>query len=76
MPEVKCLRCATAGEGLDRPPLPGESGELVAKHVCRSCWELWRGEQVKLINENKLSPANAEHYSFLLEQMKGFLKLP
>ena len=75
MAEVRCKRCDAQAQGLEDPPLPGPAGELVFAGTCRSCWEIWRDEQVKLINENNLSPANAEHYEFLLGQMKSFLKL-
>ena len=75
MAEVRCRRCDSTAEGLDAAPLPGAAGELVLTHTCTACWEIWRGEQVKLINENKLSPANAEHYDFLVEKMNDFLKL-
>ena len=75
MGELRCKRCAVTGEALVDAPLPGEAGELILAGTCRSCWKVWCTEQVKLINENKLSPANPEHYEFLLTQMKGFLKL-
>jgi Fe-S cluster biosynthesis and repair protein YggX len=75
MASVRCSRCESTGDALERTPLPGAPGELVLARTCRACWELWRGEQVKLINEHKLSPANPEHYTFLVDQMKVFLKL-
>jgi len=75
MASVRCRRCEAEGRGLDAAPLPGAPGELVLGRTCRACWELWRGEQVRLINEHKLSPASPEHYAFLVEQMTGFLKL-
>jgi len=75
MTQVQCRRCDSRGDGLDAAPLPGESGRWVLAGTCCSCWDLWRGEQVKLINENKLSPAKPEDYEFLLGRMKGFLKL-
>ncbi len=75
MAEVRCRRCDSTAEGLDAAPLPGSAGEMVLSQTCTACWENWRGEQVKLINENKLSPAKAEHYDFLVDRMKDFLKL-
>jgi Fe-S cluster biosynthesis and repair protein YggX len=75
MGSVSCRRCDSTAEGLGATPLPGVPGEQVLQQTCRSCWDAWRGEQVKLINEYRLSPANPEHYAFLVEQMKGFLKL-
>ncbi len=75
MAEIQCRRCDSTAEGLGAAPLPGVAGEMVLAHTCTGCWEIWRGEQVKLINENKLSPANAEDYDFLVGRMKDFLKL-
>ncbi len=75
MVELRCRRCDSAAEGLDAAPLPGAVGQLVLAGTCGACWDLWREEQVKLINENKLSPAKAEDYEFLVDRMKGFLKL-
>jgi Fe-S cluster biosynthesis and repair protein YggX len=75
MEDVHCRRCDSRGAGLASAPLPGPPGEWVLAQTCRSCWDVWRGEQVKLINEYQLSPAKPEHYTFLVEQMKGFLKL-
>jgi Fe-S cluster biosynthesis and repair protein YggX len=75
MVELRCRRCDSAAEGLGAAPLPGAVGQLVLAGTCCACWDLWREEQVKLINENKLSPAKAEDYEFLVDRMKGFLKL-
>ena len=75
MAELRCRRCDSTAEGLDAAPLPGAVGDAVLARTCAACWEIWRGEQVKLINENKLSPANTEHYDFLVDRMKEFLKL-
>jgi Fe-S cluster biosynthesis and repair protein YggX len=75
MAEVTCNRCEKTAGGLEQAPLPGEPGQQVLSSTCRDCWEIWRGEQVKLINENKLSPARPDHYEFLVKQMRGFLKL-
>jgi len=75
MVELRCRRCDSAAEGLGAAPLPGAVGQLVLAGTCGACWDLWREEQVKLINENKLSPAKAEDYDFLIDRMKEFLKL-
>ena len=75
MAEVRCKRCRETAEGLASAPLPGAPGESVLAQICRSCWEIWRGEQIKLINEHKLSPAKPEDYAFLVEKMKDYLSL-
>jgi len=73
--QLHCKRCDATTDGLDSAPLPGQPGLLVLAGTCRACWDLWREEQVKLINENQLSPARSDHYDFLVQKMKGFLKL-
>jgi Fe-S cluster biosynthesis and repair protein YggX len=75
MGQVRCRRCDADTEGLGAAPLPGEPGELVLAGTCPACWSAWRGEQVKLINENQLAPSRPDHYDFLVQRMKGFLKL-
>ena len=75
MAQVRYKRCNSQNEGLSGAPLPGDAGELVLAGTCKACWGIWRDEQVKLINEKSLSPAKAEHYEFLVGQMKVFLKL-
>jgi len=75
MGQVKCSRCGNDGEGLERPPLPGDAGQRVKDRVCRNCWSEWLGAQVKLINENRINPGEPKQYAFLLEEMDRFLKL-
>jgi Fe-S cluster biosynthesis and repair protein YggX len=72
---LNCKRCGLEREGLSRAPLPGESGRRVLEATCRACWESWLGEQVKLINELRLSPAEPEHYELLLGRMSAYLRL-
>jgi len=73
--DVQCSRCGSAAPGLERVPLPGDVGEAVLAQTCTACWREWLNSQVILINENSLSPANPEHYDFLVGQMKTFLNL-
>ena len=75
MGQVQCRRCDSRAEGLDEASLSGAAGEKILAHTWSSCCEIWRGEQVKLSNENKLTPAKAEDYDFLVDRMKHFLKL-
>lgn len=75
MADVHCARCDRTAAGLERPPLPGEIGAAVHARVCSDCWREWLGEQVKVINEARVSPADPDGYAFLVTQMKGFLRL-
>lgn len=75
MDQVQCSRCGGSGEALPGPPLPGDDGRAVHERVCRPCWTLWLGEQVKLINETRVSPADPDGYAFLVDRMREFLRL-
>ena len=75
MAEVRCARCEREAPGLERAPLPGEAGLLVAKGTCLDCWEAWKVEQVRQINEYRLSPLDPEHYKRLIATMLEYLKL-
>jgi len=75
MSKFLCRRCGNETSGLGRAPLPGPAGEKVRTGTCAECWQLWLGEQVKLMNENALTPVNQEHYDFLVGEMGRFLRL-
>lgn len=75
MAEVDCSRCGNTAEGLPRAPLPGAVGEAVLAGSCGACWAEWLRAQVILINENRLTPRNPEHYERLLAEMRTFLNL-
>ena len=75
MAQVSCSRCGSSAEGLDRAPLPGRHGERVLAQTCKSCWEEWKGIQVKLINEYRLSVTDPAHFDRLMIEMAAFLNL-
>jgi len=75
MSDVHCSRCGNTAPGLERPPMPGEPGERVARQVCAGCWRQWLAAQVILINENRLSAADPDHFDYLMGQMEVFLNL-
>ena len=75
MADVSCCRCGTTRAGLPHPPLPGPLGAEVVASVCAVCWGEWKGMQVKLINEYRLNPLEAQHFDFLMAQMRTFLHL-
>ena len=60
-------------EGLDFVPWPGALGQRVFSHIGKAAWAKWLAHQTMLINENRLSPMNPEHRTFLAEQMEKFL---
>ena len=75
MTQVTCARCGNTAVGLDSSPFPGATGELVHQRICAICWAEWMAMQVKVINENRLTPARPEHFEFLTAQLKTFLNL-
>jgi len=75
MTHERCARCGRSDEALERPPLPGELGRTLAERICAVCWKEWLARQVILINEHRLSPADPQHYAFLVREMRAFLGL-
>jgi Fe-S cluster biosynthesis and repair protein YggX len=75
MTQVSCSRCGSTAEGLERAPLPGRPGERVLAQTCRACWEDWKGTQVKLINEYRLTVTDPDHFDRLMTEMAAFLSL-
>lgn len=60
-------------DGLDFAPWPGETGKRVFAHIGKPAWAKWLAHQTMLINENRLSPLNPEHRTFLEREMVKFL---
>ena len=70
-----CRRCGLTNAALERAPLPGKWGPTVLAQTCAACWREWVEEQTRLINHERLSPADAAHRQRLYERMAEFLKL-
>jgi Fe-S cluster biosynthesis and repair protein YggX len=47
----------------------------VLEHTCAACWHDWVEEQTRLINHERLNPAEPEHRKVLYERMAAFLRL-
>lgn len=60
-------------EGLDFAPWPGELGKRVYADIGKAAWAKWLAHQTMLINENRLSPMNPAHRSYLQGEMEKFL---
>jgi Fe-S cluster biosynthesis and repair protein YggX len=73
--EVVCRRCAQRKAGLTQAPLPGKWGVAVLADTCADCWHDWVEEQTRLINHERLLPAEAEHRKVLYSRMAAFLNL-
>ncbi len=70
---VHCSVTGEDGEGLDRPPYPGAMGQRIYEQVSKAGWRKWVEHQTMLINENRLSLADAKSREFLLGEMQKFL---
>jgi Fe-S cluster biosynthesis and repair protein YggX len=73
--DIVCQRCGLTRPALDRAPLPGKWGPIVVEHTCADCWHEWVEEQTRLINHERLVPAEPAHRKVLYERMATFLKL-
>jgi Fe-S cluster biosynthesis and repair protein YggX len=75
MAKVDCRRCGHTKSGLAQAPLRGKWGPLVLADTCAECWHDWVEEQTRLINHERLLPAEPEHRKLLYQKMAAFLKL-
>mgnify|MGYP001213325287 FL=1 len=67
---VKCIKLGREAEGLDFLPYPGELGKRIYEQVSKEAWQGWIKHQTMLINENRLSLADARARKYLAEQME------
>ena len=70
---VHCVKLGKEAEGLERAPYPGALGKKIFDGVSKEAWQLWLRHQTILINENRLSPMDPAHRSFLEKEMEKFL---
>jgi len=73
---ARMVRCSVLGEeseGLERPPYPGPLGQRIFEQVSKAGWQRWIKHQTMLINENRLSLADAKSRKFLEGEMVKFL---
>lgn len=69
---VECVKLGRQAEGLDFPPLPGALGKRIFENVSKEGWQMWVQQQTRLINENRLSLADAKARKYLMEQTEKF----
>jgi Fe-S cluster biosynthesis and repair protein YggX len=73
---VQCSKLKREAPGLDKPPFPGELGQLIFERVSAEAWKSWSEDMMmKVINEYRLNLVEAEHYETLLTQMRAYLAL-
>src|SRR4029450_7234950 len=66
---VQCVKLGREAEGLDFPPYPGELGKRIYESVSKEAWAQWLRHQTMLVNENRLSLADARARKWLAGQM-------
>jgi Fe-S cluster biosynthesis and repair protein YggX len=69
---VHCVKLGQEAEGLERPPIPGPLGQRIFENVSKQAWSKWVAHQTMLINEYRLSLAEAKSRAFLTEEMDKF----
>ena len=67
---VNCIKLGREAEGLDYSPYPGELGKRIWENVSKEAWQGWIKHQTMLINENRLSLADARARKYLAEQLE------
>ncbi|MFN4328358.1 MAG: oxidative damage protection protein [Limnobacter sp.] len=67
---VKCIKLGVEADGLDFQPVPGELGKRIFENVSKQAWQEWVKIQTMLVNENRLSLADARARKYLLEQLE------
>jgi Fe-S cluster biosynthesis and repair protein YggX len=68
---VHCVKLGRDAEGLDFPPYPGPLGKRIYEGVSKEAWQAWLRHQTMLVNENRLSLADAPARKWLAEQMEN-----
>ena len=69
---VHCIKLGIDAEGLERPPYPGALGQKLYEQVSKQAWQSWLEHQTRLINEYRLSLANADARKFLAAEMEKY----
>jgi len=67
---VHCIKLHKDAEGLDFAPYPGPLGQRIFEQVSKEAWAAWLQHQTMLINENRLSMADARARKYLMTQME------
>ena len=70
-----CRRCGAHEPTLAKAPLPGAWGQTVLAQTCADCWRAWVDEQTRVINHERLLPADPAQRAILYQRMAEFLRL-
>jgi Fe-S cluster biosynthesis and repair protein YggX len=69
---IHCVKLGKEAEGLDFAPVPGDLGRRIFESVSKEAWAQWQRHQTMLVNENRLSLADARARKYLLAQMEQY----
>ena len=69
---VQCVKLRREAEGLERPTYPGELGQRIFENISKEAWQAWIRHQTMLVNENRLSLADAQARKYLAGQMEAY----
>ncbi|MBP6345343.1 oxidative damage protection protein [Neisseriaceae bacterium CLB008] len=69
---VNCIKLGKEAEGMAFPPLPNDLGKRIFENVSKEAWEGWINYQTMLINENRLSLADARARQYIAQQMEQY----
>ncbi len=69
---IHCKKLNKEAPGLAFLPYPGELGKRIYDAISQEAWSLWLKHQTMLINEYRLTLADAEAREFLAKEMEKF----
>ncbi len=69
---VHCVKLCQEAPGLDFPPLPGALGQRIYDQVSKEAWQGWLKHQTMLVNEYRLSLADARARQYLIKQTEQY----
>jgi len=69
---IHCKKLNKEATGLAFLPYPGELGKRIYESISQEAWSLWLKHQTMLINEYRLTLADAEAREFLAKEMEKF----
>lgn len=70
--KVKCIKLGVEADGLAAAPVPGELGQRILENVSNQAWQGWLQHQTMLINEYRLSMADAKARAYLLGELEKY----
>ena len=69
---VQCVKLGKELPGLKFAPLPNALGQKIYDNVSQEAWSGWLSYQTMLINENRLSLADARAREYIAGQMENY----